>query len=875
MPRREPVDRFVVAPDPGQAGSLDDLVEGLRLLKVWAGDPSYEWIKDRVNAAWAAAGRPAGELAGKTTVVDCFRPGRRRLNTDLVVAVVQALHSDVGYVAQWRQALQVIGGQARAASQVRVQDGLPQDLAGFTGRTIELGRLRQALLDGYRDGGTVVLSAIAGMAGVGKTQLAIHAGHLLAREKPLDRVLFVNLRGFHPDPAQPPAEPAAVLDGFLRLLGVPGYQIPHDLPARTAAYRGRLAGTHTLVVLDNAADADQVRPLLPETSGCPVLVTSRRRLTALRSATDVAVDVFTPDEAAAFLSRAAPGVPVGEDPNTPARIAQRCGHLPLALGLVTGHIRAMPGWTLTDHADRLDERHRDRRLDTGVELALDLSYQHLPTGHQRLLRLAALHPGHDLDLHAASALADTDLSTTQTHLHQLCDDHLLQQATPGRYSLHDLVRAYATGRAGDEDRPPERHAALTRLFDYYLTATTAAMDTLHPADAHRRPRIPQPATPMPALANPDTARFWLDVELSNLVAVCVHTADHGWDGHTVALAASLSPYLYTAGHLTDALTIHTLASRIAHRNGDRTGEADALNHLGIIYWWQGNHGQASKHQEQAMVLCRQTGDRIGETRALITFAAVCGVEGSFRKATKQLQRALTLCRPIGDRMGEARVLALLGFVQSRQGKYKQAAESAEQALTVCRLTGDPLGEVRALTILGLARTRQGHHEQAAEHAEHALTLSRQTGDRTGEADALITLGLVHQRQGHHGPAMNYQQQGVTLYRQIGGSRAGEAVGLNGIGETLQASGAAQDARMRHTDALLAATEAGDRYEQARAHDGIAATHHTTGNLDLARQHWQHALTLYTSLEVPHAQTVQAQLAALGRNTAVTASNRCY
>src|SRR5437763_3520307 len=178
MPRREPVDRFVVAPDPGQAGSLDDLVEGLRLLKVWAGDPSYESITSRVNAAWTAAGRPAGELAGKTTVVDCFRPGRRRLNTDLVVAVVQALHPDMGYVTQWRQALQVIGGQTRAASQVLVQDRLPKDLAGFTGRVAELDRLRQAIRDGQRDGGAVVISAIAGMAGVGKTRLAIRAGHL-------------------------------------------------------------------------------------------------------------------------------------------------------------------------------------------------------------------------------------------------------------------------------------------------------------------------------------------------------------------------------------------------------------------------------------------------------------------------------------------------------------------------------------------------------------------------------------------------------------------------------------------------------------------------------------------------------------------------
>jgi hypothetical protein len=321
------------------------------------GDPSYGWITGRVKAAWTAAGRPAGELVGKSTVADCFKTGR---------------------------------GQTWAAAQVRVQDKLPPDLAGFTGRTAELDRLRHALRHGGVNGGAVVISAIAGMAGVGKTRLAIHAGHLLAQDQPFDRVLFVNLRGFHPDPSQPPADPTAVLDGFLRLLGVPGPQIPHDLPARVAAYRGRLAGTRTLIVLDNAADADQVRPLLPDTLGCPVLVTSRRSLTALDIATPLAVDVFTPAEAWAFLTRNVDGVPLGTDPDAAARLADRSGYLPLALGLVAAHIRGTSGWTLTDHADRLDERRHQRRLDNGVELALDLSYQQLPEDRRRLLRLAAL-----------------------------------------------------------------------------------------------------------------------------------------------------------------------------------------------------------------------------------------------------------------------------------------------------------------------------------------------------------------------------------------------------------------------------------------------------------------------------------------------------
>lgn len=359
-------------PDPGQARTLEDLIERLRSLKIWAADPSYGTIKDRINVAWTAAGRPGGELAKKATVVDCFKTGRQRLNTDLVIAVVQALHPDAGYVAQWRQALRVVSAETQAASQVRVQDTLPDDLSEFIGRGIELDRLRQLLRSSITSGDVVVVSAIEGMAGVGKTQLAIHAGHLLAGERPFEQVLFVNLRGFHPDPTQPPADPAAVLDSFLRLLGVPGQRIPHSLEARTAAYRRRLAGRHTLVVLDNAANEQQIEPLLPVSPGCITLVTSRHRLRNLNPATHLSVDVFTPDEALELLARAAPDVPLGEDPNALARIAVGCGYLPLALGLVAGRMRAKPGWTASDHAVWLEQRHRDRRLDTGVELALSL-----------------------------------------------------------------------------------------------------------------------------------------------------------------------------------------------------------------------------------------------------------------------------------------------------------------------------------------------------------------------------------------------------------------------------------------------------------------------------------------------------------------------
>ncbi|GIF21829.1 hypothetical protein BJ973_004722 [Actinoplanes tereljensis] len=456
-------------PDPAPAGSVEELVERLRLLKVGAGDPSYETLKDRVNAAWSAAGRPAGELTRRSTVANCFQPGRRRMNTDLVLAVVEALHPDPAYVNRWRQALRAVGGESEAVSQVRVRDTLPQDLPGFTGRVEVLSRLSRSRV-----------ATIEGMAGVGKTQLAIHAGHRLVRANAVDRVLFVNLRGF--DPERPPADPVAVLDGFLRLLGVPSNRIPHGLPALTAAYSARLGGVRALVVLDNAATAAQVRPLLPATPGSVALVTSRRRLD-LETVTHLGVGVFATGEAESFLADALAGVPVGADPDAVARIARRCGRLPLALSLIAGHIRQTPGWTLTDHADRLDERHRDRRLDTAVELALDLSYRHLPADQQRLLRLAALYPGHDLDAYAVGALAGIAVDAAREGLARLGADHLLEPAGPGRYTFHDLVRVFAAVRAGEQERPGDRRAALTRLRDHYRAAT-ATGDPVEQARAH-------------------------------------------------------------------------------------------------------------------------------------------------------------------------------------------------------------------------------------------------------------------------------------------------------------------------------------------------------------------------------------------------------
>jgi tetratricopeptide (TPR) repeat protein len=811
---------FLALPDPGGAGTLDELVDALRSLKMWAGNPSYDTITDQINTAWTAAGRPVGELARRGTVVDCFRPSRRRINVDLLVAVVWALHPDRGYVAQWQQAIRVVLGETHAATQVRAQDHLPPDLPEFIGRHAELDRFRQLLCDRTTSCGPAVILAIEGMAGVGKTQLAIHAGHMLARERPFQHMLFVNLRGFHPDPAQPPAEPAAALDSFLRILGVSGQQIPHDLTARSALYRRQLAGKHALVVLDNAVDEDQIRPLLPDDLDNVVLITSRRRLAGLTKAAHLAADLFTAQEALEFLARAVPDVPVGDDPHAPARVARRCGYLPLALGLMAGHMHAKPEWTVSDHADWLDERHHERRLDGGVEVALSLSYRHLPADRRRLLRLVALHPGPDLDPHAAAALTATDVAAVHLGLDDLCRDHLLQQPTPGRYTLHDLIRDYATGRARDEERPPERRAALTRLFDNYLATAATAMDAIHPAETNRRPRITPPATQTLTLDSPGSARAWLDTERPNLIAVGTYTATKGWPAHSMRLSATLMRYI-NATHPVDALVLHSHARHAGREIGDLTGEALALTGL----------------------------------------AAANGELSRYALAAEQFEHAAERYERAGDHASQARALSNLGVVEERLGRYQAAADHQSQALALCRQAGDRGGEAHVLGNLGDVEKRLGRYLLAADHYQLALTTFRQLGNRDCEAWVLTSIGMLHCNLGNPDDAKEHHQQALMMFRDIG-DRGGETWALNGLGEAAHADGRPADALTYHTAACTVATDTGDRNQQARALCGLALAHQAAGEIAQAHRHWQHALALYTELGVPEADQVHAHLAAL-------------
>ncbi|WP_341720895.1 tetratricopeptide repeat protein [Micromonospora sp. FIMYZ51] len=768
-------------PDPGTARSLPELIECLRALKIWAGDPSFEAITRRVNARWRADGRPDDELARRGTVVDCFKNSRRRINTDLVLAVVQAMHDETGYLAHWRQALRVSLAETTAAAQVRVLDHLPDDVPAFIGRDAETAHLRRlaTMSVGAETGGGPVVCVLAGMAGIGKTQLAVHICQLLVAEGRVDTTFFVDLRGFHADPGQPPAEPAAVLDGFLRLLGVSGHEIPHGLAARAALFRARLAGRRALVVLDNAASAEQVRPLLPD-GRTLTLVTSRRRLAELDPEQHLDLDLFTATEAEQLLVRSVPGVTVGADPSAHQRVALRCGHLPLALSVVAGQMAARPGWTVTDHADRLDERHQHRRLDTGVEIALHLSYQNLPEQRQTLLRRMAGHPGPDLDVHACAALLDTDPDSAGAHLRQLGAEYLVQQPVAGRYKLHDLVGAYAGERAWEEDRPADRRAALTRLFDHYLFTAATAMDALYPAERHRRPVLPSPIPVGLLLDDPKAALHWLDAERMTLVAVCRYAARNDWPEHAVRLAGILSSYLDNGGYPADTLTVHTEARHAAGLLGDGTAEANALTNVAVAYCHQGDFAQASG----------------------------C------------LEAALPLFRRADDLRGEARVLGNLGVVQSMAGQHETSATYHLQALDRFIRIEDRVGEANTLANLSEVNVRLERPEAAIEQLQRALAIFRDLRHGGGEATALNNLGDAYVLLGRYADAVRHYELALTLFRELG-ERYGECCVLNGLGEALGGQQHRAEAIAHHTEALALATEIGRPEQQARARAALA------------------------------------------------------
>ncbi len=715
---------------------------------------------------------------------------------------------------------------------------LPSQASGFIGRRNELAELSRTL---SWAGEAPSIAVISGSPGVGKTALALRWAHDAAEQFP-DGQLYVDLRGYGPDQ---PIHPADALASLLRALGVAGLNIPEGTAERAAAYRSLLAGKQVLVVLDNVGKSAQVRPLLPGTKECAVLVTSRNPLAGLVArdgASRLELEVL-PSEEAVGLLRGLIGSRVDQDSLAAAALASYCSRLPLALRVAAELAVARPSLPLAMLAGQLaDLRHRVGLLDAGgdeqtaVQSVLSWSYQQLDARAARVFQLLGHYPGAEFDAYAAAALTGMTADSARQLLDELSRAYLIRPSGPGRYVMHDLLRAYAIEHAGSdridsgetEPADQELRAALSCLFEYYLQTTAAAVGTLFAAldlqwtYGHWKGDSPHVAAEVPA-------RAWLESELGNLVAATARMAEDGWPSQACRLAAAIFPYLERTSRLVEAITIEGHALRAAGRTADKVAQGTALGHLGNVFLLQGRYRPASDHLRQSVTIFRQAGDQLGEATALGNLAVVHRRQGRYWQSAAQQMRALTLARQIGNHCAEAMALMRLGVVDCNRGRYEQALAHTQEALSVGRQIGDPIIEGEALTRLAVVERHLRRYEQAAEHHQMAITLFRRNGDPAGEAEA-----------------------------------------HNGLGEVFLAMEQPKRALIHHADALYLAEETGDLNEQARARHGLACANHAVGDHAQALSHFEEAVRLFSVLGAPEARQIRGQLSAAKGNDATQA-----
>jgi DNA-binding SARP family transcriptional activator/Tfp pilus assembly protein PilF len=766
---------------------------------------------------------------------------------------------------------------------------LPADTGVFTGRVKEMEQITAAASGGQ----VLVIHAIAGMPGIGKTALAVHVAHQLGERFP-DGHVFVDLHGH--TTGRTPAEPGDVLARLLAVDGVDPRQLPADTDARSALWRARLTGRRALIVLDNAVDSTQVSPLLPGSTGCLVLVTSRRFLGDLPvDAMAVSLDVLTAGEAEQMFLRLAPRA--GAHADLVGELVAACGFLPLAVSLLARLLSRHRGWTV---ADLLTET-RTRLLDVAAEhasirAAFELSYQHLPAARQRFFRQLALHPGTQIEPHAAAASAGVPLDEATAQLDALHTDSLLIEVGYHRYAMHDLIRAYASTLAA-HDEAGDRRAATDRLLDFYQHTASAADARLsrltRPTTAQ-----PRPGPDLPYSGGPDQALSWLRTERANLLACLANTTD---PRRIVALTAGLTELLRRDGPWTDALTLHTravqaaadLGDKIEHANalddlatvrrlsgdypgaaqnmrvaldiyrqlGNRPGEANALTGLGKALSRTADYATAAVAVEQARDVYRDLGDLSGEAGALVELAIARGMTSDFPGAQQVLRPALALYQQLGDRPGQAYALRMLATAHCRLGDFTGARDLLHRALDLYRQLGSRSGQALTLNDLGWALAGTGDYLEAAHCLRTALDLHGELDHRVGQSTALLFLGGALRRAGDLPGATEALQEALVLNRDIH-NRSGEVWTLNELGTVHRLAGDLDQAMTAHHQALELAEQVASPLDKAQALAGLGRCALARGERNEATAQLREALDILERINAGEAAEVAAELAAL-------------
>jgi DNA-binding SARP family transcriptional activator/tetratricopeptide (TPR) repeat protein len=654
---------------------------------------------------------------------------------------------------------------------------LPAATSAFAGRDVEL-----AWLDGLQHGGgvdgAITVAGVVGPAGIGKTALALTWAHRNADAFP-DGQLFAALRGF--DPGHEPTSPAEVLTQFLLALGVPAEAIPLDLNERAGLYRSLLAERRVLVLLDDARDSEQVRPLLPAGSGSLVLVTSRRRLDGLVArggARLLALTTLSSEASVRLLDFSTGHQRRSAEIDSLRRLAVLCGHLPLALRIAAARLAASPQWTVDDLvAELADERHRLRALDledadTSVRGAFDVSYRTLHPELADTFRAIGVHEGTSVTPHVVAALTSVDLVTARRRLRELASAHLLTETRADRYTLHDLIRLHAREVAGTELTPDQRASAAEKLLDYYLLVADRAHRLIRPPrDAHV-PTVSGAVAETPVLASAEQALRWFDAEWPNLVAAVRLGAAVGLDRHTWQLALCLRTYVYLRGLTSDWAMLFELGLRGARAAGDRDGESRMLRGLGNAAELVGEYDLALTHYQDAYRIAAELDDPALVATAGDNLGGILADLGRFDEAAEHLRTSLELFRRIGDCQGEAIALNNLGVQAQDRGDHQAAFDYYERSLALHRSGGNHEDGARSLANLCWVSRQLGRYTEAEGYARDGLRLAQTYGMAYVEAMLHHQLGELHLEQGRAQAARLELNLALTVYRRMRSPYAG-------------------------------------------------------------------------------------------------------
>ncbi|WP_243774919.1 ATP-binding protein [Actinomadura barringtoniae] len=691
------------------------------------------------------------------------------------------------------------------------RNDLPRDVPDFTGREGQL----DAVLAAVNDSRVV---AIDGMAGVGKTCLAVHAAHRLTDDYP-DAQLYVDLHGFTAGRA--PLDPDPALRTLLAALDVPSEKIPQEggIEPLAACWRSELAHRRAVVVLDNAADADQVRPLLPGAGPSVTLITSRNRLMGLDEVPPVSLDVLTPEESAALLARAS-GDPGGNDsrlardPESAAEVLRLCGHLPLALRLAAARLRHRPGWTVGILVERMAEGA------TEFDTAFDMSVRQLDRAQRRFFRLLGQLPGSTFDEYVAAALADIPLRKAQMMLEDLLDAHLVQQPAAGRYRLHDLVRQHARNAAAEEDSPADLDQALRRVLDYYVHAAAAADATMSYLSPNRPVTAGGPPAELPKFAGKHLALLWFATEYTNLMAVFETAVATGADVHVCELPRFMRAFFARRCGTTHLNVLFERSLVAAQRLGDPFQLAEAQSDLGFARYNAGRMAEAETAYDAATPLVSQAGDP--RSQAELTMR-----RGYLKWDKGHVEEPLDLFRLAGQQyaaadcpMGAAHAVAYEAWAMLQLGNREQAAQLAREALAIPHADPAWPPTLTARITLGVAIADE-QPDEAVQHLNQALDMAREDGHKHNEAWCLNCLGAALRQMGRYDEALANHQQAFALLDDLFEDHW-KIHFLDTYAETCRLAGLPEQALALHRQALELAPKLGYRHKEALAHEGIAA-----------------------------------------------------